>query len=521
MTYCASNLLTVLAAAAALVLTFPADAAPPTASQLARRIDQVLHQYQEQEKVVPSQQSSDEEFLRRVYLDLAGRIPTVAEARTFLKSESPDKRAELAHDLVHSGAHARHMATFWRRSWIPQADTQQFRDITDEFETWLTLQLTGDGRYDEIVRQMLTVNIETKSDPSSPSRTLGQSVPESFLTASQRQPANLAANTTRAFLGLNLDCAQCHDHPFSRWTQEQFWETAAFFARPNANQEITSKQFEIAMGETTEKVNATLFTDEEIPWPAQLNPDSGREALAAWVTGKQNPYFAKNAVNRLWAHYFGVGLCEPLDDISEDNPALQPEILEELSQVFVESDYDLKLLSEAMVLTEAYQRTSRVSAGEEDQVEPQHYVRMPVRGLTGEQLYESLRTAAGMSAVRSDLSQSGDRDSGGRFVANFAVEDTAHAERSILQSLELMNGDTTAEMIDAERSPLLRVLGNAPFLNDQQKINTLFLATLGRQPDAEESELFSSHLAGAEDDSQALSTLMWVLVNSAEFNTNH
>lgn len=518
MIYRAANLLPLFMAVA---FTAAAHAEPPTAKQLASRIDKALHHYQEQEKVVPSRQSSDEEYLRRVYLDLAGRIPTVAEARAFLKSESSDKRTELAHDLVHSGAHARHMATFWRRSWIPQADTQQFRDVTGEFETWLTLQLTSDARYNDIVRQMLTVNISTASDASAPGKPIGRSVPESFLTASQRQPANLAANTTRAFLGLNLDCAQCHDHPFSRWTQEQFWETAAFFARPNGNQELTAQQFEIVMGETTEKVNATLFTDEDIPWPAQLNPDSGREALATWVTGKQNPYFARNAVNRLWAHYFGVGLCEPLDDISEDNPALQPEILEELAQVFVESDYDLKLLSEAIVLTEAYQRTSRASAGEEDQVDPKQYVRMPVRGLTGEQLYESLRTAAGMSAVRSDLSESDNRDSGGRFVSNFAVEDTANAERSILQSLELMNGDTTIEMIDPQRSPLLRVLANAPFLNQQQKINTLFLATLGRQPDLEELQLFQSHLKGAEDEAQGLSTLLWVLINSAEFNTNH
>ncbi|GAA4442795.1 DUF1549 domain-containing protein [Bremerella cremea] len=498
-----------------------AMAEAPSAPQLANRIDQLLHEFQQDEKVVPSQQSSDPEYLRRVYLDLGGRIPTVAEAREFLKDESPDKRQQLAHKLVRSGTHARQMATFWRRTWIPQTDTQEFRDLTDEFETWLTLQFANDAPYDQVVRKMLTVNIPDAEMEAHTGASAAMGTPESFLTASQRLPSNLAANTTRAFLGLNLDCAQCHDHPFSRWTQEQFWETAAFFARPKAGDDVTAEKFEIELPESTVTVSATLFTGDEVPWPEAMTQDSGRKALSDWVTGPGNPYFAKNAVNRLWAHYFGVGLVEPLDDLSEDNPALQPEILDELADAFVESGYDLKLLSEAIVLTEAYQRTSRVSAGEEREVDLKSYARMPVRGMSGEQLYQSIRTAAGMKAVRDDIDPTRGLDDGSRFVSSFFVEDAAHAERSILQALALMNGDTTAEVIDTEQSPMLRVLADAPFLSTSQKIDTLFLATLGRKPDAEEVELFTTHLKESEDRSEALSNLMWVLINSAEFNTNH
>ncbi|MBI1246705.1 DUF1553 domain-containing protein [bacterium] len=491
---------------------------PPTAVELAQRLDQLIRQYQREEKIVHSQQASDAEFVRRVYLDLVGRIPTVAEARQFLDDDATDKRSVLARELVHSGSHARHMATFWRRTWIPQADTPQFDNLTGDFESWLTLQLTSEARYDEIVRRVLTVNIEDRS----PTNVIKQSgIPDSFLVASKNQPASLAANTTRAFLGLNLDCAQCHDHPFSRWTQEQFWETAAFFARPNSDQAITSDQFQIELPESNSQVSATLFTGDEVPWPDQLNQDSGRQMLADWVTDAGNPYFAKNAVNRLWAHFFGVGLVEPLDDISEDNPPLQPEILDELSDVFVKSGFDMNLLCEAMVLTESYQRTSRASVGEEDTVDPHTYARMPVRGLSGEQLYESLQTAAGMAVVRSDLDAATDRDDGGRFITRFFVEDASMAERSILQSLALMNGETTAQIVDAQKSPILRVLANAPFLSDKQRIDTLYLATLARKPDDQELEIFSTHLKRTDDKAKALGDMMWVLLNTSEFNTNH
>ncbi|UUO04567.1 DUF1549 and DUF1553 domain-containing protein [Blastopirellula sp. J2-11] len=491
---------------------------PPSASELAKRIDQHLSAAQESSRITPTMISSDAEFLRRIYLDLAGRIPTVAETNKFLQSDEEDKRTKLAHQLVHSGAHARHMATFWRRTWIPQADTPEFRGLSEEFEVWLTMQLTSGLHYDEIVRQMLTVG--ASGDQAEANRVL-LSTPESFLSASQRQPENLAANTTRAFLGVNLDCAQCHDHPFSRWTQEQFWETAAFFARPKSSEAVSTSDFEISMPETEKQVQATLFTGDEIPWPTQMYGDSGRTALADWVTQSENPYFARNAVNRVWANFLGTGLVEPLDDLSEENPPVHPEILEELANAFVTSEFDLKLLTEAIVLTEAYQRSSRVSVGESAQVDPTLYARMPVRGLSGEQLYDSIRTAAGLPIERNDLDPTKDRDARERFTTKFFVEDASHAERSILQSLSLMNGEATQEIVQADESPLLRTLADAPFLNDQEKVRTLYMAMLSRDPRPEEAETFARYLAAAPDKGAALGDLMWALLNSAEFNTNH
>lgn len=498
-----------------------ASAAPPTAGQLAKQIDQHLTAAQEAGQVIPTKLSSDAEFLRRIYLDLAGRIPTVAEAEEFLASANDEKRAKLAHQLVNSGSHARHMATFWRRTWIPQADTPEFRGLSEEFEIWLTMQLTSDQRYDEIVRQILTVGAASDPLPESAEGSVVLSTPESFLSASQRQPENLAANTTRAFLGVNLDCAQCHDHPFSRWTQEQFWETAAFFTHPQAGEAISVNDFQIAMPEKEKHVQATLFTGDKIPWPAEMHDDSGRSALAAWVTASKNPYFARNAVNRMWANFLGNGLVEPLDDLSEENPPVHPEVLEDLANAFVASDFDLKLLTEAIVLSEAYQRSSRVSVGESAAADPALYVRMPVRGLSGEQLYDSIRTAAGLPIERNDLDPTKGRDARERFTGKFFVEDASHAERSILQSLSLMNGEATRELVQADASPLLRTLADAPFLNDQEKVRTLYVAMLSRHPRPEEAETFAMYLTAASDKGAALGDLMWALLNSAEFNTNH
>lgn len=496
-------------------------AAPPTAQELAKRIDQHLAAAQEAGKVTPTAVSSDAEFLRRVYLDLAGRIPTVAETDAFLRDADEEKRAKLTHRLVNSGSHARHMATFWRRTWIPQADTIEFRGLSEEFETWLTMQLASDRRYDEIVRRLLTVGVAESAAKLSQESGAVLETPESFFAASRQQPENLAANTTRAFLGVNLDCAQCHDHPFSRWSQEQFWETAAFFAHPETGEQVTASDFLISIPEKDQQVEAALFTGEQIPWPSKLDGDSGRSALADWVTREENPYFARNAVNRLWANFLGTGLVEPLDDLSDENPPVHPEILAELSAALVASDFDMKLLTEAIVLSDAYQRSSCVSPGENGRGDPTLYARMPVRGLSGEQLYDSIRTAAGLPIERNDLDPTKDRDARQRFTAKFFVEDASHAERSILQSLSLMNGETTREIVETDASPLLQTVANAPFLDDKAKVSTLFMALLSRDPLPEEAETFAAYLRQADDKDAALSDLMWALLNSAEFNTNH
>lgn len=277
---------------------------------------------------------------------MVGRIPTAAEVRAFIEDRGANKRAELVHRLLGSGGHARHWAAVWRREWIPQSPAAGGGEV----ESWIASRLRDNAPFDRVVRELLTAQAVRTPE----------SAPQTFLVASEFKPENLAANTTRAFLGINLDCAQCHNHPFARWTRDQFWETAAFFARPRAG----AAALELAVpGARTKVVRPRLLSDENIAWPAAIEPDTGRAVLATWVTRKDNPYFARNAVNRVWAQLFGSGLVEPLGDLSGDNPARHPELLDELAKAFADSGFDLKCLVAALTQTRAYQLSSVRPAG--------------------------------------------------------------------------------------------------------------------------------------------------------------
>ncbi|HEY4310620.1 MAG TPA: DUF1549 domain-containing protein [Pirellulales bacterium] len=503
-----------------------AVAAAPEAAALARRIDALLAEgHQKQAELAPL--ADDATFLRRLYLDAVGRIPTVAEVRTFLEAQSTDKRAVLTEELLASSASARHFATFWRRTWIPQADTPQFVGLSAEVEPWLAARLRENSPYDHIVHALLTVPASGK--PEAGKAQDRQAAPRAFFAASEYKPENLAANTARAFLGVNLDCAQCHDHPFSRWTREQFWQTAAFFARPTRATEALPVRLELAIANTDQVVTPRLLVSAQPAWPENIEPDTGRHLLADWICDKQNPYLARNGVNRLWAYFFGAGLIEPLDDLSGENPASHPRLLDELAASFADSGFDLRFLASAYMSTRIYQSTSRPQAsavsgpGTSGSVDPRAFAYMPIRALTGEQLYASLRVAAALPVEREDLDSASVTAARRRFTAGFRVDRPVAAQRSIMQALALMNGELTTEVTDFATSPLLRATVNSPFLGTPERVQTLFLATLGRLPADDELVALVAHASRHSDEGaagRALADIFWALINSSEFNTN-
>jgi hypothetical protein len=512
--------------AALLVAAGPATTAPPAApppgpGELAKSIDRHLAAGWKKADVKPAPAADDATFARRVYLDLLGRIPTVAEARAFITDRSPDRRTKLIDRLLASGGHNRHAATFWRRTWVPQADTPQFTQLAEGFEEWIASRLAKNAPYDQLVRQMLVVTPNLR-------RVRGQGLPDGeasrvFVLASESKPENLAANTARAFLGINLDCAQCHDHPFAKWTRKQFWETAAFFATPTEATDKKPARLELTIPSTTRVIPAAFLTDDKLTLPARLDLITGPKLLAEWTTSKDNPYFARNAVNRVWAELMGTGLVEPLDDVSVDNAPSHPALLDELAGAFAASGYDLKYLTKAIALTRAYQLAS-VPEAPASTPDPRLFARMPVRGLTGEQLYDSLRVAAGLPVERDDLDPVNATRERKQFAAQFLTERAATAQRSIIQSLALMNGPVTEAMTSPAKTPILASTTDAPFLDRAGKVEALFLAALGRRPTPKESSLMAKHLAGGgsyKDPAKALADVFWALLNSSEFSTNH
>ena len=326
------------------------------AQKLSEKIDQHLQARFAAEQIEPAPLADDAEFFRRAWLHVAGTIPPVSEVRRFLADDSSDKRSRLIDELLERPSYYREFTTFWRRAWLPEAETDvMVQGRVPAVESWLQQELLADKGYHEIVKAMLTVPLPTSTAASPATLNEANNGPLAFYLAKDAKPENLAAGVSRAFLGVRLDCAQCHDHPFDKWKRDQFWSFAAFFAglerdmdQPNPTagrlREEPGRQV-LRVPETEKLVSAVFLDNTETNWRSR----NGREVLAEWITSPKNPFFARAAVNRLWGHLFGVGLVDPVDDFSPANPPSHPELLDELAYAFVSRNYDCKFVLQAMM----------------------------------------------------------------------------------------------------------------------------------------------------------------------------
>jgi hypothetical protein len=326
---------------------------------------------------------------------------------------------------------------------------------------------------------------------------------------------------------------QCHDHPFDHWKREDFWGYAAFFARlqrPAQVQQVAFQVADVATGDV--KIPET----EEVVLPRFLGGQESqdeegttrRTRLAKWLTSGENPWFARATVNRVWAIHFGRGIVDPVDDLGEHNRPSHPELLAELSSYFVETGFDLNRLIRTLAITKAYQLSSQLLPGEDDT--PQMFNRMAIKSLTAEQLYDCLAEAM---RRRADPTTAQARNTGGRnfnqnrqaFLAKFRAptQGATDYQAGIPQALTLMNGRDIQQAVDLGQSDLLVSL-EAPFFTDEKRVETLFLSTLSRKPTDEEREKFGGYVKSGgpnKNTRQALSDVLWALLNSAEFVLNH
>ena len=492
-------------------------AAADDARNLAARVDAVLVARWAESGVRPAAVADDGEFLRRVSLDLIGKIPTAAEARDFLDDPSPDKRQTLVERLLDSPAYVTRATELWRRLLLPEADTEdQARQAAGGFEAWLRRKVAEEAGYDRIVREVLTAKLggrnadglAVRADPS----------PAAYYAAKEGKPENLAAGVSRVFLGVRLECAQCHDHPFARWKREQFWGLAAFFAGvpPQGPEAVAAaprdaaRMRELTIPGTKKVVQAGHLDGSPPAWRPRAD---SREVLADWVTAAENPYFARAVVNRIWARFFGVGLVEPVDDMdAEAAPEFNP-LLDELAGQFRSHGYDLKYLIRVVTATRAYNLSSAAAAAESS---TPVFAVMPVRGLSAGQLFDSLARATGTDAPEARA----------RFLELFANRDerSTEAQTSILQALTLMNGTYVAGATSPETGEALGAVAEAPYLDTPGRIETLFLATLTRRPNPDELALLVRYVEAREapgDRAKALGDVFWALLNGPEFHLNH
>ena len=512
---------------ASLPLVAPAPATPPQSVEtVAAEIDRLIAERWDGNGIIPAALSSDEEFIRRVYLDITGRIPPASDVRDFRHEPDPDKRLRLVERLLASPTYIVHYTNLWRAAMLPEADAdQQIRFFLPGFEAWLRSRLAENRNFAEIAREVLTLPVDAQdvqgvNQPETPT-------PVAFYRAKEGKPENIAAATSRIFLGVRIECAQCHDHPFDDWKQDEFWGYAAFFAEvqpPMADGTALPPNNRSLMVPGTDQVVLARFLGGEEPELSRTS--SPRDVLADWFVSKENPFFSRAAVNRIWAHHFGVGLVDPLDDFSTLNPPSHPELLDVLAGAFVENGYDFKFMIRAITASRTYQLSSERT--NESQDTPRSFARMPVRAMTPEQIFDSLAQAVGYRQPFNPEEALNFNNDPARqeFLETFRNEADSPTERAstILQALQLMNGEFIAGATDLTDSQTLAAVIDAPFLDANEKVEALFLATLSRGPSAIEAEKFGAYVSSGgpmEDEQSALSDVFWALLNSSEFLMNH
>ncbi len=494
------------------------------AEDLARYIDRVIDQRLQEEQVRASPRADDAEFLRRVYLDVTGHIPPADRARSFLDNRDPNKRARLIDELLASAEYGRHQADVWVNLLLSRNSDNRFVSF-DPMRTWLEDNFNNGKPWDRMVRELLTASGEQDENGAT-----------TYFLANFG-PEKITDNVTRMFLGVQLQCAQCHNHPFTDWKQTEYWGMAAFFTklhRQGRPRVAAMNGTFLAIHEDGQGQPAPLpdsaklvpakFLQGEQPRLREGEPY--RPVLADWLTAANNPYFSKAMVNRLWFQFFGRGLVQPVDAMHEGNPASHPQLLADLAAQFSAKDFDVKFLIRALLNTRAYQRTSKPSGNNAD-ASPALFSRMAVKTFSPEQLFDSLVQVLGAPGRTEPRANLGKGPQGRVMAANPRAAfvfffkggddvDPTEYQLGIPQALRLMNApplnnpEALAHIVHAGMKP-------------EQVLDQLYLATLARRPLPPERErlLAYLHKHPGEHGLQAFGDVLWVLLNSSEFTLNH
>lgn len=477
-------------------------------------------------KILPSELAGDAEFLRRVSFDLIGLPPTPEQVRAVLadKTETRKKRAALIEKLMAREEFVNHWSV--KFSDLLQVNRAKLGDKgVWAFREWIRESLAVNKPYNQMVRELVTARGSTFRNP-----------PANFFRFT-REPKVAMETTTQLFLGVRMVCAQCHDHPFEQWTQNQYYNLSAFFAQmalkpgEDADEEIVydkREDAEILHPKDGRVMPAKFLFDVE---NAALREAELRESLADWLTAKENPLFAKSLVNRIWSYFFGVGIIEPVDDIRATNPPTNPQLLDALAKDFVDSNYDLRRLIRTIVNSRTYQLSYRTNSwNAEDTTNFSHAL---PRRLSAEQLYDAILLATGSrprvpqvpeGSLAQDfpdpsLLRGGFLDVFGRPERQTSCECERRNDISLVQALNLLNGATIAEAIGDPDGRIARLI--LAGVSDRRLVEELYLAALSRPPEAHELDYALTYLirpgAGRAERAQ---DLLWALLNSNAFLFN-
>ena len=528
-------------------------------------VDQLLGKEQRADQVKTAPLTTDEQFVRRVYLDLTGKLPTPQVVQSFVANKDSFKRRELIDRLLNSDEFNNHWARYWREVVASRATEQRIRVHDRQFEQWLHDQIKANTNWATMAREMITAKGMLTFDLPFLNSADSKKQDDNFnpavyflLTSRGAEAVNeRAAETARIFLGIQIQCAQCHDHPSDIWKQHQFHEFAAFFARtrdrlvrvenPNSSSTNRNPMFRgqelVSLPRGEHQMTDTKDPNKKTTLPPKYLSGEGlrmgssdqdrRNKLADFITSKDNYWFAAAFVNRLWGELMGQAFYQPVDNMGPLQEAMYPQVLLHLAAHFTATDYDIRDLYRVLLNTETYQRQIRIGDAADKHL--QFAGSYPAR-LRADTLWESLesvlgslnnfqppRNRPGVNMPAPPPNRPGARRFGleNLFVQTFAMDPSARAdsvEGTVPQALMLMNNPVIQNKIRAVGdNTLAKILRE--YQRDEEAIKALYVKTLARKPTNREARVALDYVKSQRNRNEAYEDLMWALLNSAEFQT--
>jgi hypothetical protein len=488
-------------------------------------IDTLVNAKLKKMRMLPSPLCSNETFLRRAFLDIVGVLPTPSDHDLFMGSKDPKKREQLVDQLLGRKEFVQMWVMKWAELLKIRSDNNQtlsYKSALRYYE-WLDDKISHNVPFDQIVQQLLSSSGGSFKNP------------ETNYYNVERDTLKIAENTAQVFMGMRVQCAQCHNHPFDRWTQDDYYGFADFFSSIGRKTGEDPRELIVSSNNGNGHVAHFIpgrqvvpkFLGAEIP---DITNKDRREVLAKWIASPENPYFAKNLGNIVWAHFLGNGIIEPVDDVRISNPAVNPELLEALGQKFTSYNYDFKRLVRDICTSRTYQLASETN--ETNASDDRNFSHAAIRRVRSEvmldmicQVTETREKFKGLP-LGSRAVEIADGSTTNYFLTTFgrATRETVCScevsmAPNLSQALSLINGDTVQgkiaaggvvrKMIEAKKKP-------------EEIISDLYLRTLNRAPTADERTKLIGFIGDKPQEQQkGLEDLLWALLNSQEFMFNH
>lgn len=494
-------------------------------------IDDAVFAKLRQMNVRPAALASDREFVRRVYLDSIGLLPTPHELRAFLEDARPDKRSRLIDSLLERPEHASHWTVKFE-DWFRNCQLHSQGRSMGVFKDWVRDWLAADRPYDEFVRALLTSTGDTMLNPGA-----NFWHPATDFMLKEFSVTKVTPTVSRLFLGVRMECAECHNHPLENFTQNDFYGLSAFFARMRVKHgygEYRRTWYLDEEGEVEHPVTKTTvapkFLGGEIP--EIPNRTDRRAVLADWIVSPQNPYFARATVNRIWHQYFGTGIVEPYDDFRSTNRPSNPELLDGLAQFFVDNGYRLKPLHRLILNSRTYQLSS--SSDEASPLDQRLFARYMPRKLQAEVLLDALGQVTGIphsfpgyppGTLAKDIYVPDGPD---YFLVTFGLprrdilKDRV-AVPTLSQALHLMNGEAVRSKVEARANVLGELI--AQEFGNRQIVEEIYERAYARLPTPAElgriTDFVANESAAGRGGRRSLENVLWAVLNSKEFQLNH